>query len=426
MRADENLINIIDDDKTVKCYYLHRDEKKLLAEFDRETRNAVIYPVITSHSSSAFMKPKYAVNFKFEGYDIDYDESRTEDRETHGKMLVLRGLPKVFIKTLYHGLGLKMEYKYIAEIANEKEGCEFIIISTVKETAFDGRNIIINSRDLDKIRRGLDRITVFYRHEALCSKKILTYNGILHNIDNTRFPEKKRTPKKDIVYRLIKDFDFSKSVSDKNTNSLLKIKGKIDLDYFSALKIEFDKIAKGEHDEKVYQKLFEKFPLLLTLFSGSPYVLFQEQAYLGGKNFGNKNGVYTDFLYKNKLTNNSYIIEIKCPKTTLLEIKCYRETVYSPSKDLSGAVSQVLTQKYELETKINSLKENTGDIDTYNVQGLLIIGLLSSLNGENEKVKKRSFELFRNNQKNIRIMTYDECQELLNLFLDTSKMEILK
>ena len=45
----------------------------------------------------------------------------------------------------------------------------------------------------------------------------------------------------------------------------------------------------------------------------------------------------------------------------------------------------------------------------------VIIGNLFSLE---EKEMKRSFELFRNNQKNLRIVTYDECLEQLKSFVD--------
>jgi hypothetical protein len=102
----------------------------------------------------------------------------------------------------------------------------------------------------------------------------------------------------------------------------------------------------------------------------------------------------------------------------LLEKRPYRETgVYSASKELSGSISQILTQKYQLETDIASLIKNAEDrnVEAYNVQGLLIIGSLSSLV---DKEMKRSFELFRHNQKNLRIVTYDECLEQLKTFID--------
>jgi hypothetical protein len=41
--------------------------------------------------------------------------------------------------------------------------------------------------------------------------------------------------------------------------------------------------------------------------------------YVGGKSFNNSNGQYPDFLQKHKITNNTFIIEIKTPKTPLLE-----------------------------------------------------------------------------------------------------------
>jgi hypothetical protein len=420
MLLEEYPITISDNDKTVQCYYQYHDEKKLLAEFNRETHNTTIYPLVTIIASTDFLKPKYAINFKFEGYDVDIEE-----RETPERLFLLSGLPEVFIKALKYGLGLKKEYKFITEISKHVDGCEYIIISDIRETCIDGKNIIISDSDLDKIRRGMDRTDDFYKSESLLSRRLFVYNEILHAIDPEKFPEMKKPSKKDVIYRFIKDIDFSKNVSDVNKESLLEIKNNIDLDYFATVKTKFDGLIENKHKEADFQKFFEKNPLLLTLFAGSPYVLFNNQAYLGGKSFDNRNSQYTDFLYKNKLTNNSFIIEIKRPDTSLLKTKSYRTGVYQPSKDLSGAVSQVLTQKYQLDSDIASLIKNSSnrDVDAYNAQCLLIVGLLKELDGENAKEKKRSFELYRNNQKNIRIITYDECQELLNIFIDGLKRE---
>ena len=50
---------------------------------------------------------------------------------------------------------------------------------------------------------------------------------------------------------------------------------------------------------------------------------------------------------------------------------------------------------------------------------MIIAGTLNSLeNTEDARCKKRSFELFRNSQKNIKIITYDECLHILNVFLE--------
>jgi len=413
--TDDGQIIIVYSNNEIKCYYLDNDERILLAEINNEKKSTMIHPLNTKIGSPSFLKPKYGISFLFEGYDTDVEECPTAK-----DIYILSGLPEVFIKTLQYGLGLKREYRFIAKLANYLEDCKAIIISKEHETEVDKKNIIINYNDLDKIRRGIDRITDLYNEESTISKEIFVFNELLHNNNPEIFLKRKKITHGDIIYKIVKDTDFSKSLSKSGKTSLLRIKNEAEEGYFLTLKNDFDKKITGDHLESVYQKFFEENPLLLTLFIGSPYIQINKQAFVGGKSFDNKNEQYPDFLHKHKITNNSFIVEIKCPKTPLLEKNYYRETgIYPPSRDLSGSISQALTQKYQLETDIASLIKNAEDrnIEAYNVQGFIIIGLLGSLAGDSEKVKKRSFELFRHNQKNLRIMTYDECQEQLSYFL---------
>jgi|GEM_PF-2333343 len=415
---DGDQIKIIYDEPEINCYYLYKNKRKLLANIDNRKRITIIYPINTRIGSSSFLNTKYNVDFLFDGYQLFIEESVTEKGVN-----IVYGLPEVFIKTLRYGLGLKKEYRFIAEMTKFLDECNLIVISKNHQTEIDKNNIIINDEDLDKIRRGMDRISDLYRNESTASKELFVYNELLHNNNTELFPRRKKPSHRDIIYRIVKDTDFSKSFSRSNQASLREMKEEVDTNYFLALKNEFARIITDNHNEAVYQKFFEDNPLLLTLFIGSPYIHFNNQAYVGGKSFDNKNGQYPDFLYKHKITNNSFIVEIKCPKTPLLERDPYRAGVYSSSKELSGSVSQLLTQKYQLETDIASLIKNADDrnIEAYNVQGVIIIGLLSNCDNNDEKLKKRSFELFRNNQKNIRIMTYDECQEQLDNFLQGIK-----
>jgi hypothetical protein len=414
---DGDQINITYDNEITRCYYSDQDNNILLAEIDNLKQKTTIYPTNTRVGSPLFQKSKYSINFVFEGYDVNIKQYEYEVDE---KMLFLSGLPEIFIKTLRYGLGIKKEYKYIPEVARYIDGCKYIIVSSVRESCIDGENIIISDNDIDKLRRGIGRIVDLFSNASLQSRRLFVYNELLHDIDGKRFPERKISGQRDVIYRIVKDTDFNRSISQNNKKAIREIKDNIDSSYFTVIKNDFDGKINGDHKEEVFQNFFQSNPLLLTMFSGSPYVQFNNKAYVGGKSFDNKNGQYPDFLYKHKLTNNNFIIEIKCPRTPLLEKTPYRKTgVYSPSKELSGAISQILTQKYQLETDISSLIKNADDrdVDAYNVQGLVIIGLLNSFEGDDIKAKKRSFELYRNNQKNLRIMTYDECQEQLNYFL---------
>jgi len=256
-----------------------------------------------------------------------------------------------------------------------------------------------------------------YQNESIDAKESFVYESLLYDTNPSKYPELKRKPRKDLIYKILRTIDFKK-ISHNDKQSLSNLKDSADLSYLTVLTAEFEKILNESHIESTYQSFFEENPLLLTMFAGSPYVQFKNQAYIGGKSFNNTNGQYPDFLQKHKITNNTFIVELKTPQALLIDKKPYRDTgVYSTSKDLSGAISQLLTQKYQLETDIASLIKNAEDreVEAYNVQGLIIIGRLSSLS---EKDMKRSFELFRNNQKNLRIVTYDECLEQLNTFID--------
>lgn len=416
-----NPIKIIREDNTIKCYYsdLKNGREKLLVEIDLNNEITIIYPTNTIEDSTYFLEPKYGnVVIEFEGFDVDVENS------TFNGEYVIYGLPEGFTKTLRYGLGLEKKYRIIiTTLLKHFRKCKKIIISQTKTTNIDDNVLIVNHVDFDKICRGINRNNDLYQNEAIVAKESFVYENLLYNTDSKKYPELKRKPQKNFIYKIIKNTDLRKlSLDDKQ--SLSELKDNADLSYLTILTIEFEKKLSENHKESTYQSFFEENPLLLTMFAGSPYVQFKNQAYVGGKSFDNRNGQYPDFLQKHKITNNTFIVEIKTPQTLLIEKKPYRETgVYSASKDLSGAISQLLTQKYQLETDIASLMKNAEDrnVEAYNVQGLIIIGRLSELVG---KDMKRSFELYRNNLKNLRIVTYDECLEQLKYFVDLLDKDI--
>jgi hypothetical protein len=405
---EEEGIKIVSENNVVKCYF----QDILLSEIDNENKITKVYPRITYNGSSG--KPKYAIEtFIFEGYSVEVEPSQS------GEFNVLSGLPEVFIKTLRYGLGLQKAYRFIVDIPKIycKE-CDTIVASKHKRTEIKDNQFIINNNDLDKIRRGIDNTHSLFLREARKTKELFVYNELLHNINPTMYPEKKKETQKEVIYKIIKDTDFNKSISKSDKDVLSDIKDNVDLSYLQILKSEFERLIAENHKENKFQKFFEDNPLLLTLFSGTSYFQFNNQAYIGGKSFDNTSGQYPDFLYRHKITNNTFIIEIKTPKTPLLEKNAYREGVYNVSKELSGAISQLLNQKHILQQNFSSLLANAKDrnVETYDVQGLVILGSLSEI--EDDKNKQRSFELFRNNLKNLRVITYDECLEQLKSFVD--------
>lgn len=153
---------------------------------------------------------------------------------------------------------------------------------------------------------------------------------------------------------------------------------------------------------------------------GYPIIKVQDQASVGGRKLSGSGEKITDFLFKNSLTNNTAIFEIKTPQTALLNKKPFRDGVYTPSADLSGSINQTLDQKYQFQSQIAQIKNASRiyDIESYSVHCCLIIGTTPD---EDDQLK--SFELFRHNSKDVEIVTYDELFEKLKQLCEFLRTE---
>lgn len=163
---------------------------------------------------------------------------------------------------------------------------------------------------------------------------------------------------------------------------------------------------KNIRGEDFWQELLKNNSWLIAQIMAVPVIIFKDKAYVGGKSIENKGGKVVDFIYKNNLTNNAILVEIKTPVTKLMSSK-YRDNIYSISNDLSGSVGQILNYKDELLKNFNSLiRETDRKIHVFNPRCIVIIGSLESerLNSD----QRKSFELFRNDLRNIEIVTFDE------------------
>ena len=196
-------------------------------------------------------------------------------------------------------------------------------------------------------------------------------------------------------------------------------------------KVEFfeeEKIRLGIlKDEALWQGFFERNTWIF--WYGLSYVFNSAledkklEQVISGFDFNNS-GKRIDALMKTRGFINSFCLgEIKTHKTPLLrEVKDpYRGESWAISNELGGAIAQIQksAQKSikELSTKVE-IKETTGDLTgeqifIYQPKSFVIIGNLKefiSEKGVNED-KFSSFELFRQNQTNPEIITFDELYE---------------
>lgn len=160
--------------------------------------------------------------------------------------------------------------------------------------------------------------------------------------------------------------------------------------------------------EAFWKTTFKRFSWIISVAINEPSIVFEDEAFVGGKCISNKQGKVVDFLYKNKLTDNLAIIEIKTPLSKLIGAK-YRNT-YSMSSELSGAINQILGYKDSFSKNYYSLMATSDkEMKMLSPRCYLIIGSIDILN----KDQRECFELFRKNLKSIEIITFDELFEKL-------------
>lgn len=176
----------------------------------------------------------------------------------------------------------------------------------------------------------------------------------------------------------------------------------------------------NDKEEFWQSNILKEYQYIISQIFACPYTIYQDKAYVGGKRLDNSNGNVCDFIYKNKLTDNIALLEIKTPCTDLIG-KPYRQT-YNISSELSGAVCQVLNYRDSLLKNYFPLSYGGSDFRAFMPRGVIIIGKINDIRNENNKLA--AFENFRGSLNNIIIITYDElCEKIKQLIDFVSKNE---
>lgn len=222
------------------------------------------------------------------------------------------------------------------------------------------------------------------------------------------FSEADKNAIKDLFDKLSIGTDFLTS------EALAKTKELVDTKYIQATLKKFKELmalkVDGESLEKQWQVFLKDNSWIFSSIFAQPVILFQREAYVGGKTIDNRNGKFNDFLIKNSLSDNVSFLELKTHKTKLLEMKAYRgDDVFSTTKDLSGCIVQVLNQRDNFQKEFYATKGKSigkRNFETFNSKCVVLIGSTKDLD-ENQKY---SFELFRSNSRDVEIITFDELQ----------------
>ena len=449
-----------------------RHKTKLL-EFDTESGRFTIFPTNTFGSVESYLKPKYKKVRKItladgnpviwvnseegeldRGYartitfgptqpldeDIDDTDVASAPESAEQIIEILENLPAAFTKDYDYGLGLAKPYRFIVEAVEELSDCTEIVISSKRGTGVDETTGIfhIETSDFDKIRKILNSTTRMGETAGRTVKRAEAYNffaAILgrppvalkmgrHRLrriltsaimnDDKDLSEEEQEEVIGIVTRNMRH------ISESRPERLVRLQNDLELANLEAFIDRFRRMLEQGHGESVWQEFFDANPLILSLAFGCPIIRIGQQASVGGRKLFGGGEKITDFLMKNKTTNNAAVVEIKTPGAKLLLKREFRGGVFSPSGTLSESIVQALDQRYQFQRDVFGIKGRSGinDIETYAVQCCLVIGMIPE--GEDEK---KSFELFRGNSKDVQIITFDELLEKmvqLKVLLDPS------
>ena len=388
-----------------------------------------IYPINTFGDRPNFLKQKYQniQSIVLSEYDVEIPASE-EDVQS-----LLEDLPSAFIKDYEFGLGLQKDYRFIIHAIEEIEGVTSLILTDgfVEMIKVEDEICFCKYSLFDQARKQINRVSTRSQVASRITKSFTAHNLVAYYLDNPNYPQKAFKLRNGSLERMIAQADANyreelteqekdevierlsenrNSIAKTQPKKLIKLKNELELVSLEELIHQYELNLSKKLSEAHWQALFSNNPFILSLAFGYPTIKIRDQAFVGGRKISGSGDSISDFLSKNALTNNTCLFEIKKPGTKLLNQAEYRDGIYTPSSEFSGAITQLSDQIYKFQKNISSLKEDSKlyDIETFAVHGLLVAGVTPS-----DPVRQKSFELFRSNSKNILVITFDELLEKL-------------
>jgi hypothetical protein len=205
------------------------------------------------------------------------------------------------------------------------------------------------------------------------------------------------------------DSELAEALRALEPEDLLSLGRSVDVSKLDVLLDEWD-ANEDNPDEDFWQDLLKRNAWVFSQLTGSPVVLLQEKAYVGGKGISNTGGGLIDYLLANALTENVSLVEIKTPTAVLCDARYRTSGAYTLGKDVVGGLMQVLGYRQTFISEVQNLRRSNETFQAYNPRCYLVVGRIASLSDDDET---RSFELFRSAQPTAQILTFDEVRERL-------------
>lgn len=178
-------------------------------------------------------------------------------------------------------------------------------------------------------------------------------------------------------------------------------------------------VWKTSADDKATDENFWQLELaarkgILERLIGGHALFLQREMHVGNVNVLGRGDRRSDFALVDGLNRNISLVEIKAPKSKLLGA-LYRNT-YPLSGELSGAISQVISQRNDLVMNFYSKRYAAQEsFEVFSPKCFIIAGNLGDFQGDVEKLK--AFEIQRQAvAAHVSIVTFDELYHQFSTF----------
>jgi len=399
--------------------FLPPKEPTIIARYKASTRTLTTHPINTNFGKY-FLTPKYDhINA------IVLEDIEPLGAMRPGRQIYFEELPAGLIREPFAGFGLNYEMRFIAEAAGRLEGIATLQITDTRGISRTQDTLLLSYGLFDKFRKSINRThkhAIGMVNTAKAEYLDANFNVMLDPSfklpegDGTRRPiadilaetliGKARSPDAEAkaAARTVKK--SVKTLAEKEPAELLDLRREIELVSLEELIEIFEKkLGQTTLQERHWQDFFSANAFVLQLAFNLPAIAFGDQVAVGGTKFDGRGGKLADYAIRLGLFGNLALVEIKTPKTPLLAKREYRGGVFAPSDDLSGAVTQVLDQRHQLQMDINNKKvaSKAYDVFTYAVPCIVIAGQEPGTDDE-----RKSLELYRNNLRDVIVITFDE------------------
>ncbi|QSN63514.1 MULTISPECIES: Shedu immune nuclease family protein [unclassified Caballeronia] len=382
-----------------------------------------MYPAFSNPHAQRYLTPKHHPLRYVEYRDGDGHEIPSTADEAIEE--ITSRLPWGIFKRPEEGLGFAKELEHVVRTIGRLPNIQAMIVVSDGSSRLAESEVFVSEDDMDSLRRAMNRIDRRKREGISREKSSFVFNHLLVKLDPAHFGrigylpadsaprsasgafsrQATRLRRQADAAAVARVRDSLPSLAAESPAVLMQLRAEIEKVTLSEMIEKFDRLLNEDLPESRWQAFFEAHQFILEMVFARPVQLVATQFHAQVASLTGSGAQIGDFLFR-RTGRGLAIVEIKKPATQLVSTTPYRNmTVFAPSKELSGAVIQVLYQQSAIRTNwlAHQSTSNLRNASPDAISCIIIAGRLPT-----EENQQRSFDVFRNACKDVEVLTFDE------------------